>query len=103
MLDENLPHDLVDSLVGHDVMTVQGFGWAGTKNGELLKKAAGHIDAFVTMDRRLDQQHDVSGLPFGVVVVRARTNRIQDLLPMVDAILQAVATATPGSVQRVGA
>jgi hypothetical protein len=39
LLDENLPHDLIEALVGHSISTVQGLGWAGIKNGELLKRA----------------------------------------------------------------
>ena len=83
LLDENVPHDLVAALVGHDVVTVQGLGWSGTLNGELLRRASGSIEAFVTMDRKLERQHDISALPFGVVVVRARSSKMQDLLPLV--------------------
>ena len=40
LLDENLPHDLRKLLPGHDVFTVAYLGWAGVKNGELLRRAA---------------------------------------------------------------
>ena len=102
LLDENLPHDLIGELDGLDVVTVQGLGWAGVKNGELLRRAAGHISAFVTMDRKLEREHDLSALPFGVVVVRARSNRVQDLRPLVVAIRETVARIRPGSVERIG-
>ena len=36
--------------------TVQGLGWAGIKNGELLQQAMDKIDAFLTMDRNLELQ-----------------------------------------------
>lgn len=103
LLDENRPHDLIPQLVGHEVVTVQGLGWAGTLNGELLRRASGTGDAFVTMDRKLERQHDLGRLPFGVVVVAARSSRIQDLLPLVEAILGALETLQPGLVSRVGA
>ncbi len=102
LLDENLPHDLIATLVGHEVMTVQGLGWAGTLNGELLKRVAGVADAFVTMDRKLERQHDLSKLSFGVVVVAARSNKMQDLLPLVDALQGALATIKPGVAARIG-
>ena len=102
LLDENLPHDLIASLVGHEVMTVQGLGWAGTLNGELLKRAAGVTDAFLTMDRKLERQHDLTALTFGVVVIAARSNKMQDLLPLVPSLQQAVANIKPGVVLRVG-
>ncbi|HKW02828.1 MAG TPA: hypothetical protein VJN96_23595 [Vicinamibacterales bacterium] len=59
--------------------TVQGMGWAGVENGELLRRAAGRTDAFITMDRRLERQQDIAALNFGVVLVVARSNRDQDL------------------------
>lgn len=102
LLDENLPHDLIATLVGHEVMTVQGLGWAGTLNGELLKCAAGVADAFMTMDRKLERQHDLTKLTFGVVVIAARSNKMQDLLPLVDALQGVLATLRPGTVVRVG-
>ena len=71
LLDENLPHDPIAALVDHSVSTVQGLGWAGTKNGDLLNRASGVTDAFVTMDGKLEHQHDISVLRFGVVVVAA--------------------------------
>jgi hypothetical protein len=74
LLDENLPHDFIETLAGHDVVTVQGMGWAGTLNGELLRRATGTVDAFLTMDRKLERQHDLTKLPFGVVVIAARSN-----------------------------
>ena len=103
LLDENVPHDLVAALVGHDVVTVQGLGWSGTLNGELLRRASGSIEAFVTMDRKLERQHDISALPFGVVVVRARSSKMQDLLALVADLLRVLATIDPGQVTSVGA
>ena len=66
-------------------------------------RVRGKIDAFITMDRKLEEQHDLSVLPFGVVVGRARSNRVPDLLPLVVAMRQAVARIEPGKVDHVGA
>jgi hypothetical protein len=33
LLDEQLPVDLAEVLIGHTVDTVAGRGWAGVKNG----------------------------------------------------------------------
>jgi hypothetical protein len=102
LLDENLPHDLIDALVGHSVSAVQGLGWDGTKNGALLKRASGLFDAFVTIDGNLQYQQNVSALPFGIVVVGAASNRVQDHLPLVPEILAALDRVQPGAVQLVG-
>ena len=82
---------------------MQGLGWAGVRNGDLLVRARGRIDAFITMDRKLEKQYDLSMLPFGVVVVLARSNRVPDLLPLVGAMREAVERIGPGKVEHVGA
>ena len=103
LLDENLPHDLISELSGHEVVTVQRLGWAGVKNGELLQRAGGRVDAFMTMDRTLEYEHDLTSLSFGVVVIRARSNRLQDLQPLMASVLEALGRITPGKIERVGA
>ena len=102
LLDENLPHDLIDALSGHSVSMVHGHGWAGTSNGALLKRARGVIDAFVTMDTKLEHQQNVAVLSFGIVVITAPSNRIQDLTPLVPEILEALNKVRPGTIERVG-
>lgn len=103
LLDENIPHDLIPQFASHDVSTVQGLGWAGIKNGDLLERARGAIDVFVTMDRKLEKQHDLSVLPFGVVVILARSNRMPDLFPLTEALRKTLAQTCPGKVEHVGA
>ena len=103
LLDENLPHDLISALSSHAVSTVQGMGWAGVENGDLLRNASGHTDAFVTMDRKLGRQQDLSVLPFGVVLIVARSNRVQDLLPLIPAVLATLSQIQPGRLEQVGA
>ncbi len=82
---------------------MQGLGWSGTLNGELLQRASGTIEVFVTLDRKLEHQHDISTLPFGVVILRARSSKMQDLAPLVQGILDALTRLRPGQVVQVGA
>jgi len=103
LLDENLPHDLASELVEHDVATVQGLGWAGIKNGELLQRATDKIDAFLTMDRNIEHQQNVGALSFGIVLIRARSNRMPDLRRLVKDILGALEHVEGGQIQHVGA
>jgi hypothetical protein len=86
---------------GHIVTTVQQAGFAGVKNGELLRRLVGHIDALVTVDKNIPAQQSLSALPFGVVIVRAKSNRIEDLRPLAPALLAALVTLTPGQVATV--
>jgi predicted nuclease of predicted toxin-antitoxin system len=103
LLDEQLPIDLASQLWGHAVETVVGRGWAGVKNGELLNRMGGHYDVLITMDRNIEFQQQISMLPFGIVLVRARSNRMQHLSALIPAIVAAIATTKPGRVRRIGA
>jgi len=84
------------------VKPVPEAGWAGKKNGDLLRAATGSVDVFVTIDSNLVYQQTVGVLPFGVVVLVARSNRLGDLLPLVPDILVALSSIRPGQVLRVG-
>jgi predicted nuclease of predicted toxin-antitoxin system len=102
LLDENLPHELVGQLPGHEVFTVQGLGWSGVRNGELLRRMRGAFDVLVTMDRNLEKQQALVDQPFGTVIVRARSNRMLHLRPLLGDLLEALIGLQPGEIRRVG-
>jgi predicted nuclease of predicted toxin-antitoxin system len=101
LLDEQLPVDLAREIRGHEVDTVAGRGWA-YQDSDLLRRMRGDYDVFVTMDRGIEFQQDISALPFGVVLVRAVSNRLGHLRPLLPAILDAITRTTPSHLQRVG-
>ena len=76
-------------------------GWGDLDDGPLLDRAASVCDVFITVDRKLPYQQRLAQRPFGVVVLRAATNRIQELAPLVPALLAELPTVTPGSVRSV--
>lgn len=76
-------------------------GWAGKKNGELLRLAQEQFDVFVTPDAQLPNQQNLSSLELGIVIVRARSNDIADLLALVPGLLRLVSLVTHGQVLRV--
>lgn len=98
ILDECLPRRLVTELSGHLVTTVPQAGWAGMSNGRLLAMIAGQFDAFVTVDKNLPAQQNTAALAFGVVVLRASSNKFEDLKPLVPELLAALASLQPGQV-----
>jgi hypothetical protein len=77
ILDECLPRKLGLELVGHIVTTVPQAGWAGILNGRLLGLIGGNFDAFVTVDKNLPAQQKTGILSFGVIVLRAPSNRLR--------------------------
>ncbi len=102
LLDENLPRKLVGRLArGVEATTIARAGWRGKKNGELLRLAEKEFDAFVTTDKGIPHQQNVSGLDLAVVVLRARSNALEDLEPLIDDLGAALVAATPGTVVRV--
>jgi hypothetical protein len=102
LLDEQLPLDLTGMLEGHSATTVAERGWAGVKNGDLLRRMRGEYDALLTMDQGIEFQQNIAALPFGILVVLAPSNRMVHLLPLVPAILEALPALRPGQVRRIG-
>ena len=104
LLDECLPRRLRRSLPGHEVQTVQELDWAGTKNGVLLRRAAAEgFAVFLTVDRNLEHQQHVPGLGLAVVALRAPSNDIVALEPLMPAVLAQLPTLSPGQIVRVPA
>jgi hypothetical protein len=62
LLDECVPRALRNDLPDHEVKTVAELGWAGVKNGELLRLAAAAFDVLITVDRNLEYQQSFAGL-----------------------------------------
>ena len=102
LLDECIPREFEKHLSGHECLTAPEAGLAGKKNGELLRAAAGRFDAFVTVDRNLRHQQNLRRVPFGVVVLIAQSNRLEDLLPLTRGTLIVLQTIKPGQVVEVG-
>jgi hypothetical protein len=79
LLDENLPHLLRNNLGDHDVFTVRYKGWAGLKNGELLKTAEDDgFEVFITGDQTIflrAEPHRAARCNSGVAVHRLAHHR----------------------------
>ena len=96
-LDQQLPRHLARELRGHDVSTVQQKGWAGLKDGELLRMAAdAGFDVFLTADRNLEFQQNLSQTGLGVILLVAPSNALEDLLPLMPALLVAIPKSRAG-------
>jgi predicted nuclease of predicted toxin-antitoxin system len=102
LLDECVDWRLSRDVIGHDVKTARQMGWSTIKNGELLALAAKQFDVFVTVDRNLSFQQNLVAFPIAVIVLRARTNRLSDLRPLIPALLAALSSPTPGIAQLIG-
>jgi predicted nuclease of predicted toxin-antitoxin system len=102
LIDENLPRKLAGHLKGHECRTVAECGWAGKKNGELLSLAEPQSDVLLTLDKNIPYQQDLQLGRIAILIVRAPSNRIQDLLPVIPDCLVALQSIESGHVVRVG-
>lgn len=59
-LDECVDWRLGREIFGHEVKTARQMGWTTIKNGELLALAATSFDVFITVDRNLSFQQNLS-------------------------------------------
>jgi hypothetical protein len=73
-------------------------GWGGIKNGALLALAEKKIDAFLTGDRNLSLQQDVTQYATAVVVLHASSTQLHHTLPLIGKVLAALPALKPGQV-----
>ena len=102
LIDECLPRNLKHELSGHDAATVAEMGWAGLKNGALLRKMVGQIDVFITIDGNLEYQQNLSQSQIAIVVLKAFNNKLESLLPLMSAVRARLADLKPGEIARFG-
>lgn len=89
LLDECLPRDLKLHFPEHECRTVQEMGWSGKKNGILAGMAEGHFDVLLTVDQRFNYQVKPKSTLI-VFILSSKTNKIEDLEPLVPAIREAL-------------
>ena len=103
LLDECIPRRLKNALADHECQTVPEAGLAGQKNGLLLSLAeSAGFDLSLTMDKGLQYQQNLAGRSIAILIVRARSNRLDDLLPHLEACRSIMSSIQPGEVRRVG-
>ena len=104
LIDECVPRDLKYHLEsqGYECLTVQEMGYSGKKNGELLALAENNFDVFLTLDKNLQYQQNLTNRSIAVLLVGAKSNDMDDILPHLPACFVALATITAGQVVRVG-
>jgi predicted nuclease of predicted toxin-antitoxin system len=104
LIDECLPAALRGTLtaMGHECETVRRAGYGSKKSGELLAIAEGRWDVLLTSDRRIKYQQNMAGRRLSIVVLRAKSNRVRDLLPLMPACTQALLNISSGQIVEVG-
>jgi len=104
LLDENMPKALIGLLAPEiEARTVQQMGWSGRKNGDLLSVASESFDVLITTDQGIPHQQNLTRYDIGIILLEARSNRIEDLVPLVEQVKAMPNSVASGTVIRVAA
>jgi hypothetical protein len=104
LLDEQLDRRLKRLFDAYFVVrTVEEQGWKGKKNGELLRLAEVEFDVFVTMDKSIEFQQNLTALRLGILVLNAKTNRYQDVAPLMATVNETLRTLSAGQIVHLAA
>jgi len=101
LLDENLDIEVAQLISGHEVEHVKTSGWRGLKNGELLKNARAHYDAFVTLDRGILYQHNHTGERLIIAVLRSSSSKIDSIKPLLPKLEEFLREAKQGALTEI--
>ena len=75
---------------------------AGKKNGELLAIAERQgFEIFLTMDKGLEYEQNLTGRQIAVIILRAKSNRLVDIVPLVEGCLRQLRSIEPRQIARI--
>jgi hypothetical protein len=102
LLDECIPRKLKYSLPDQECQTVPETGLSGKNNGTLLSLAESvGFEIFVGMDKGLEYEQNLTGRSLAILILRAKSNRLADLLPLVPSLLRVMNLARKGEIHRI--
>jgi hypothetical protein len=91
IIDECVPHIVKKRWPKRQMKTVQEMGWAGVKNGELLKLVEAEFDVFVTSDKNLRYQQNLKDCAIAVLLLPSNQIPIvENLLSQIDEALESI-------------
>ena len=88
LLDECVPWPMHTLLTRHTCTSVQAEGWSGIRNSELLKRAEGNFDLFITADQSIAYQQNL--VASTIAILELSTNDLRRIQAAADAIERAV-------------
>lgn len=81
---------------------VQEMGWSDRENGALLRVAAPEFEVFITVDQNLPHQQNLSQFEIGIIILKAASNRMEHLAPLMPQVRMALSDVQPGSCAMLG-
>lgn len=99
LLDECLPRKLKREFAGHEVFTVDEAGFKGLKNGALIQSAVEkNFAVLVSVDKNIKHQQNKANLSIAILVLSAKNNRIESLLPLMRKALEVLEKIKEGEI-----
>lgn len=95
LLDECTPRIVKKRLPYWNIKTVQEMGWAGVKNGRLLKLVEDRFEILISTDKNLPYQQNLSNRRLAVIILPS--NKVTVVSLLIPAIDQALKTVRPGA------
>lgn len=95
LFDECINRRLGKEFPDHDFYTTHSMGWAGKKNGNLLSLAQEDFDVFITVDKNLQFQQNLSKFNISVIVLdtpRIDLKHLKSLVPKIQEALKLTKT-----------
>lgn len=102
LLDECVHAGVRAAFPGHAVKTVTQAGWRSSKDGPLLRFAEQNFDVFVTIDRKLEREHELGALALGIIVVDVPNNKLESYEPLFEQLRAAAEKIRDGEVVHIG-
>lgn len=80
-------------LGSHACTSVQAEGWSGKRNGDLLQRAEGKFDLFITSDQNIRYQQNLAGK--NIAILELSTNDLRRIQAASTEIIDAVGKIQP--------
>ena len=91
IIDECVPSIVIRGLPERNIVSVQQMGWAGIKNGELLKLVSEKYDVFISSDKNLRYQQNLASIDLAIVILPSNQVPVVKLiLPELDNALETI-------------
>ncbi len=96
LLDHCVPRTLIREMSDYPATHVSTLGWQQYDDRPLLERADKLFDVFVTVDRNIPAQQQLTRYSIAVIILRAHKNSVPALLPLVPDLLATFERIKPG-------
>jgi len=97
LLDECIPRRLKRHFREYGlILTVADAGLSGYKNGQLLRRITGDFNVFITIDKSIQHQQNLSTYDVAFALLRVPSNDIVDIEPKLPRLFARWSELKPG-------